>query len=388
VKQVIVKKTRHSPISNSLWISKADITSRIENYKRGELVEIYDSTHNFIGIGYINPSSNISIRLLSTTKKEISVDFLSDRIKRAYRLRKTLYQNSEVFRVVFSESDLLPGLIVDKFDNLVVFQITTAGMEKLRSKIIQAIENTLHPEIIIEKSDSITRMKEGLESRVQPIKGHPTGEKIITINDIKFSINPLTSQKTGFFLDQRDNYNLLEKISAGKTVLDCFCFNGAFGLHALKHGAKHVKFVDSSQSAINATKKNLELNKIEENRYQLVKQDAFNFLNSSLSQKFDIIILDPPAFIKDRRKIENGIKGYKEINSKALKLLAPGGFLLTCSCSQLLSTKNFLQIIQYSSEKANREVKILKISHQSADHPFRPDIPDSIYLKCALLYAR
>ncbi len=269
---------------------------------------------------------------------------------------------------------------------MVVFQITTAGMEELREWVLNSLENVLSPEIIVERSDSPIRRKEGLKPVKRIVKGEVCDGVIVKINDINFLIHPLEGQKTGFFLDQRENYLLLKGISSGKRILDAFCNNGAFGLHALRFGAREVVFLDSSEKALHFTKKNLALNSIMEN-YSIIEADALKELKKmeQRGERFDLIILDPPAFIKDRKKLKEGMKGYKEINLRAMKMLNNNGFLITCSCSHLLSKENFIKILEESAFDSRRIIKIIEFRTQPRDHPFLLGLPESNYLKCALI---
>lgn len=373
-------------IKGNPWVWESDIKTPLEDFKPGETVNVIDSTGRFVGVGYINPRSVITVRLLTYEDREIDYQFFEDKIGKALKLRKELYPEEESFRLIFSEGDFLPGLVVDKFENLVVFQITTIGMEIRKNWIVKALEKVLNPEIIVERSDSPVRKKEGLEPAKGFVKGKPEGEIIVKINGLKFAINPLEGQKTGFFLDQRENYLLLKDISKGKRVLDAFCNNGAFGIHAFKFGAKEVIFSDSSEKALELVVRNLGLNQISEN-YALVKGDALKLLKEmeKKGERFDLIILDPPAFIKSRSKIKEGMRGYKEINLRAMKMLHDGGFLITCSCSHFLSKENFLKVLEESAFDSGKILKILDFRSQPKDHPYLLSLPESNYLKCALI---
>ncbi len=368
------------------WIWKGEIKTPLNKLKPAEIVKVYDSKGRFLGIGYANPHSLITIRLLSYQDVEITQEFIQEKVEKAFRLRKALYPDEECFRVVFSESDFLPGLIVDKFCKMVVFQITTAGMEAMREWVLKALENALSPEIIVERSDSPIRRKERLEPVKRIVKGEVRDGISVKINDINFLIHPLEGQKTGFFLDQRENYLLLKGISSGKRILDAFCNNGAFGLHALRFGAREVVFLDSSEKALHFTRKNLALNSIMDN-YSIMEADALKELKKmeQRSERFDLIILDPPAFIKDRKKLKEGMKGYKEINLRAMKMLNNNGFLITSSCSHLLSKENFIKILEESAFDSRRIIKIIEFRTQPRDHPFLLGLPESNYLKCALI---
>jgi len=373
-------------IKGDPWAWKADIKTPLQNFEPGEIVRVIDSKGRFVGVGYINPESLITVRLLTYEDREIDYQFFEEKIREALKLRKELYPEEETFRLVFSEGDFLPGLVVDKFENLVVFQITTLGMEIRKDWIVKALENILNPEIIVERSDSPVRKKEGLEPVKGIVKGKIEKDIVIRINGLNFAINPLEGQKTGFFLDQRENYLLLKNISKGRRVLDAFCNNGAFGIHAFKFGAREVVFLDASERALELVRKNLVINDIKDS-YSFIKGDALKLLKEieRKGEKFDMIILDPPAFIKDRSKLKEGMRGYKEINLRAMKMLRDGGFLLTCSCSHFLSKENFLKVLEESAFDSGKIIKILDFRSQPKDHPYLICLPESNYLKCALL---
>jgi len=373
-------------IKGDPWAWKADIKTTLQNFEPGEIVRVIDSKGRFVGVGYINPESLITVRLLTYEDREIDYQFFEEKIREALKLRKELYPEEESFRLVFSEGDFLPGLVVDKFENLVVFQITTLGMEIRKDWIVKALENILNPEIIVERSDSPVRKKEGLEPVKGIVKGKMEKDIVIKINGLNFAINPLEGQKTGFYLDQRENYLLLKNISKGRRVLDAFCNNGAFGIHAFKFGAREVVFLDASERALELVRKNLVFNNIKDS-YSFIKGDALKLLKEieRKGEKFDLIILDPPAFIKDRSKLKEGMRGYKEINLRGMKMLRDGGFLLTCSCSHLLSKENFLKVLEESAFDSGKIIKILDFRSQPKDHPYLICLPESNYLKCALL---
>lgn len=382
----LIPKKELKIIKGSPWIWKSDIKTSLEGFQAGEIVKVVDSRGRFVGVGLLNPESLITVRLMGYNEQEIGYEFFEERIRDALRLRSELYPEEESFRVVFSEADFLPGLVIDKFENLVVFQVTTIGMELKKEWIIKAIEKVIEPEIIVERSDSPVRKKEGLGLAKGLIKGRIEGEKIIKINGLNFVIDPLEGQKTGFFLDQRENYLLLKGISERKRVLDAFCNNGAFGIHAFKFGAREVVFLDASEKALELVSKNLSLNRISEN-YTLVKGDALKVLKEmeKSGEKFDLIVLDPPAFIKDRKKLKEGMRGYKEINLRGMKMLESEGFLLTCSCSHFLSKEDFLKVLEESAFDSKKIIKVFDFRSQPKDHPSLLGHPESNYLKCALL---
>lgn len=387
MKKVRLKEKMQARIIRGFpWVYKNEIETDLSGFKSGELVEVYNYEGMFLGIGYINPNSMITVRVLTNKKEKIDQNFISRRLEEAYRLRKQFYAKEETFRWVFSESDGLPGLIADKYEKVVVLQSTTSGMDKLLSKVVAGIDEIVSPEVIVLKNDSPVRRIEGVNLERKVIKGKFNREFTFTINGIKFVLDPLNGQKTGFFLDQRENYLLLQHIARGAEVLDVFCYEGGWGLHAARFGAERVEFLDSSERALNMVKRNIELNGFPEEKFGFIHEDAFDMLRAleKSGRKFDIVILDPPAFVKTSNKVREALKGYKEINLRAVRILKPGGYLITCSCSSHVSREQFLSVVKEAGMDSKKKLVMLELRGQPKDHPVLITLKESNYLKCAL----
>jgi 23S rRNA (cytosine1962-C5)-methyltransferase len=290
--------------------------------------------------------------------------------------------------MVFAEADFLPGLVIDRFDDYFIVQITTAGMERFKEDIFSIVIEMYPSAVVVEKSISTSRLKEDLPEINRVRNPGRNSETVVSINGLKFRIDFLKSQKTGFFLDQRDNYLLLENISRGKDVLDAFSYAGAWGLHAYKFGARRVDFLEISAEYLDTTRENVRLNGFNPRHFDYIRDDALKRLKemSKAGEKRDVIILDPPAFAKSRHKLRAAIRGYKEINLRALNMLIPGGFLITCSCSYFLTQPDFIQMVLDASADARRRIKLIDFRSQPYDHSILLPLYQSAYLKCGLFY--
>jgi len=389
-KKVILKPKEDIRIrKGDVWIYDNEIASDISNYKNGEIVKIYNSDISFIGIGYINPVSKIAIRLLTRDERDvINKEFFEKRIKVSDEMRNTVNPKNNFYRMVYAESDFLPGLVIDRFGDYFIVQITTAGMERFKKDIFEILIGMYPNAIIIEKSVTTSRSKEGLDDINRMITKNSSSKTIIEVNGVKFNIDFLKSQKTGFFLDQRENYLLLKGISKNREVLDVFSYLGAWGLHAYKYGAKSVDFIEISQEYLNQTKENVKLNEFKESDFKYTRADAIKLLKelSKTGIKKDLIILDPPAFVKSRKRVKQAMKGYKEINLRALRMLNPKSYLITCSCSHFLSKDDFIKVIYSASLDAKRRIKLISFNSQPYDHSILLPMFQSEYLKCALFF--
>jgi len=391
-KKIFLKKDQEKRIlRGEPWIYKDEIQDSCGGFTPGELVKIYSRDNEYIASGYVNTATTIAVRVLTRDENQTIDDtFFRQRIRAADNLRKQLYPDNRYYRVVYSEADQLPGLVIDRYDDYFVVQVTTAGMENFKQNIFAIITQLYPGSVIIEKSIGASREKEKLETLNRLITldtPDRSPEKIIEINELRFKLHFLESQKTGFFLDQRENYLLLKNISQGKEVLDVFSYAGAWGLHAHLFGAKNVEFLEVSRRYLDQTQENISLNGFDSGDFILTHGDAVPILKemSRGDTRKDIVILDPPAFIKSRSKIKEGLRGYKEINLRAIKMIKPGGFLITCSCSHFFSRENFLDIIDRAAFDARRRVKLLVYKTQPYDHPILLPLYQSEYLKCALL---
>lgn len=366
-----------------LWVFDNEIAAIDGSYANGDIVHIVDARGRFIGKGYINDRSKITIRILTFQDEEIDRAFFHRRIDEALRYRLSLgYPEEGSFRVIFSEGDLLPGLIVDKYEKALSLQILTLGMERWKSDAADILRELLHPETIIERSDVEVRRKEGLE----PVKGILWGKEqeriMITLDDLRFEVDLIEGHKTGFYLDQQENRRTMEPYVKGKKVLDAFAYSGAFALYAARYGAKEVLALEDSGKVIEILKRNIHLNHFEE-RITVERGDAFQWLRDryKTGERFDCVILDPPSFVKGKGAKEGALRGYKDINLMALKLLNDGGYLITSSCSQNISPAQFLEIIQEAAADAGCPAHLLDVRFQSRDHPILLAMPQTLYLK-------
>jgi 23S rRNA (cytosine1962-C5)-methyltransferase len=381
MRRVILKKGGDRRISRGhLWIFRSEIKAVRGEPKAGDVVEVLKFNGEFIGLGFFNPGSLISVRLLTDRMEDIDFDFFKRRILKAYNFRKMIYPDSEVFRLVHGESDFLPGLIIDKYDNYFSVQTFSTGMDLRLSLICDVLDDLFNPAGIVERNESHLRELEGLESRKGVLRGR-VEPIIIQDEGLKFKVDLLSGQKTGFFLDQRENRRLIRKFSHGRRVLDCFTNEGGFALNASIGGAEDVIGLDISESAILRARENAKLNEIKNVKFEV--GDVFDKLRKFLSSrdKFDLIILDPPSFTKSRGKIKSALAGYREINSTAMKILAPGGILATSSCSHYITEEMFMDVILESSKLARRQIRQIEWRGAAPDHPVLPAMPETRYLK-------
>ncbi|MGC8970577.1 MAG: class I SAM-dependent rRNA methyltransferase [bacterium] len=383
--RVILKKKEHINIVRGFpWIFDNEI-ARIEgNFSPGDVVDIYDITNSFLGRGYINPKSKITVRVLTRKEEKIDKDFFSKRILQAWEYRKRLVDTRSC-RVVFGEADMLPGLIVDKFEDVLVIQTLALGIDRVKDVIVEVLDEIFQPRGIYERNDVPVREVEGLPQKKGFLKGIFDTKVEIEENGLRLIVDVENGQKTGYFLDQRENRNALKGIVDGAEVLDTFCYTGSFAFHAVKFGAKKVIAVDSSASALELARKNAELNGFEE-KIEFIEGNVFDILRDfyKSGKVFDVIILDPPAFAKTQRHIEGAIRGYKEINLRAIKMIRDGGFLVTCSCSQHITPEIFQRIIDSARIDANKILRLVEFRTQAKDHPILLSYPESLYLKCGI----
>jgi 23S rRNA (cytosine1962-C5)-methyltransferase len=393
VLQVSVKKGREKGIRGfHPWVYKSDILSFSRKPKPGELCVVRDHRGNFLAKGYINPNSLISVRILTFKKEEeINYEFFVKRISEAYNYRKRIVpENCTGFRLVHSEADYLPGLVVDYYSGYLVIQVTTLGMEVLKDTVVKALIDVVKPKGIYEKSNVQARELEGLPLVEQPLYGEIPERVEILENGIKFNVQIVGGQKTGYFLDQRENKLLFAKefVKEGDRVLDAFCHLGGFGIHAAVIGkASEVVALDSSQLALDLAKENAEINGVAD-KFKFVKGDAFKVLKemSLAKEEFDAIVIDPPAFAKSKRVLEGAKRGYKELFLRGLKMLKPGGSIVVCSCSHHVTPPVLEEILLSAAYDTRTPLRVLYTTYQAKDHPFILQIPESRYLKC--IFAR
>ncbi len=370
------------------WVFSGAIASMPENIEEGELVKVVSNVGKFIGVGHYQIGS-IAVRILAFDDIEIDNNFFIERLTAAYKLRKTLNlirPDNNAFRLVHGEGDFLPGLIVDIYGNTAVIQAHSPGMHYVRNAIAEALVAIEDAGIknVYYKSETTLPYKAQLDPQNDYIIGG-FETNIAIENGLKFHVDWLKGQKTGFFVDQRDNRSLLEHYAQGRNVLNMFCYTGGFSFYAMRGGANLVHSVDSSSKAITLTNANVELNFPGDSRHQAFAEDAFKFLND-IDDQYDLIILDPPAFAKHRSALKNALIGYRKLNAKAFEKIKPGGILFTFSCSQAVNKEQFRLAVFSAAAQSRRKVRILHQLTQPADHPINIYHPEGEYLKGLILY--
>ena len=351
----------------------------------GSLVSVADPKGRILGTALYSSSSQIAIRLLASDVIENLPELIRERIRQAIAYRKLVVKNTDACRLVFSEADFLPGLIVDRYNDLLSLQILTQGMdsEPAREAIVSELENQLSPAGIVERVDPRVRELEQLPSRDSGLLRGTKATTTFAMNGIAFQYSALEGQKTGAFLDQRENYAAAEQYAHGE-ALDVFCYQGGFALH-LARRCSQVTGVDSSRPALEVADQNASLNGRE---IEWIEANAFDLLKdyAAAGRQYDTIVLDPPAFAKSRKNLETAFRGYKELNLRALKMLRPGGILVSCSCSYHVSQSDFLNVISSAAVDVHKNVRILEMRGQANDHPIILGIPETSYLKAAICY--
>lgn len=383
--KVILKSGKDQSVRRfHLWIFSGAIKKIIGNVNEGDLVMVTDNKDEFLALGHYQIGS-IAVRIISFEEKELENSFLFDRISKAYKLRKdfgfTDNEKNNVYRLVHAEGDGLPGLIIDYYNGTAVIQMHSIGMYLNRNLIIDALKEIYDDKLIAiyDKSESTIPFKSNIEAKNEYIYGE-SKDKVVIEYGSKYKVNWEEGQKTGFFIDQRENRKLLAEYSKNKSVLNVFGYTGGFSVSAMFGGAKLVHSVDSSKKAIDLTNENIDLNFEDTSRHEAFAVDAFEYLND-IKDKYDIIILDPPAFAKHHNVLHNALQGYKRINAKAIENIKPGGLLFTFSCSQVVSKENFRKTIFTAAAITGRNVRILHQLSQPIDHPINIYHPESEYLK-------
>ncbi len=381
-KQVILSKNKEeSLLRKHPWVFSGAIDLIDEEILDGDIVTVFDSKEKFLGTGHFQ-NATIAVRILSFEETELDQKFFNHILTEAIELRKTLglfSKENSICRIVHGEGDGLPGLIIDFYNGIAVIQCHSIGMYQMIELISQALQNSLGESLkaIYSKSSETLHNKEGIvDSYIWGTCKTPHKAKE---NGIRFSIDWVTGQKTGFFIDQRENRKLLSKYATGKKVLNTFCYSGGFSLFALKAGASEVHSLDSSKKAIELTENNIHLNKLTENHFSIVA-DAMEYMKT-VDNSFDVIILDPPAFAKHRDKRHQAIQGYKRLNEMAIRSIKPGGIIFTFSCSQVVDKNLFTHTIIAAAINSGRKIRILEQLHQPADHPINAFHPEGEYLK-------
>lgn len=381
---VTLKRNEEKKVLNGYpWIFANEVQKIEGKDKQGSVAEVKAFDGRYVGKGFINHHSKIIVRMLTTKSEEINKDFFAEKIKIADEGRRELGYNDN-YRVVFGESDNLPGLIVDKYGDKLSVQFLSLGMEVIKNDIVDILVKRFAPSAIYERSDVAIREKEGLPLKKGVIYGKDETQSVIVENGLKLIVDLENGQKTGYFLDQKENRDDLKFYVKDKTVLDCFCNEGGFSLCAKKYGAKEVTAIDISKTAIKLVEKNAKLNDLE---IKTRVADVFEALREyrKSGEKFGVIVLDPPAFTKTADTVKAGYKGYKDINANALKLVEKGGYLVTCSCSQHLTLPLFLQMIKESVFESGVRAKLVELRTQGKDHAVCIGYDESLYLKVAVI---
>ena len=397
IKITLKPKKEESILRFHPWIFSGAIQKIQGNPKEGDIVEIYTSNNEYCGTGHYQIGS-IAVRIFSFERTIPDFIFWKNKIEKAYQLRLALglagCPENNTYRLVHGEGDSMPGLIVDVYDQTAVMQAHSVGVHTIRIELANAIVDVLGIQHVYYKSETTLPFKANLNPKDEyligkgaPIHGvtlsHPVNMAIE--NGLKFHVDWLKGQKTGFFTDQRDNRSLLEKYSNGRSVLNMFCYTGGFSFYAMRGGAKIVHSVDSSAKAIELTKQNVELNFPDDKRHEAYATDAFRYLEE-MKEEYDLIILDPPAFAKHRDVLRNALQGYKKLNAKAFEKIKPGGILFTFSCSQAVSKEQFRLTVFSAAVMSGRNIRILHQLTQPADHPVNIYHPEGEYLKGLVLY--
>lgn len=376
------KKIGDRVINGHPWIFSNELGDSEGSYEPGDIVSVYSYNGSFVGKGYINPASQIRIRLLSRDSEEVIDDsFFYKRILEAWEYRKQIGY-VENCRLIFGEADQMPALIIDKFNDYFVLQTLALGMDRWKPAIVAALQKIFSPKGIYERNDVPVRELEGLPQQKGFLSAPFDTNIILHENGLKFHVDIENGQKTGYFLDQQDNRRAIQHIVKGADVLEAFCYTGTFSLHAAHYGAKSVLGLDISETAVNTARRNATLNGYESIcRFETV--NAFDVLKQWVKdgKRYDVVMLDPPAFTKSRENIQKAITGYKEINLRGMKLTKPGGFLVTASCTNLVDPELFLKTIDMAAKDAKRKLRQVTWQTQASDHPILWHVPNTQYLK-------
>jgi 23S rRNA (cytosine1962-C5)-methyltransferase len=389
--KLILKPGKELSLGRHPWIFSGAI-ARVEGEpESGETVQVQSFRGDAIAFAAFSPSSSIRARVWSFNPDEkIDEDFFRRRITGALKARDSFIndKNTNAYRLIYSEADLFPGLIADKYENYVVIQILSSGPEKWRETIVKMLAETVNPAGIYERSDIEVRKLEGLEPRSGHLWGNEPEEKITIVeNGLKYLIDIKTGQKTGFFLDQRSNRLRVREFAAGKKILDAYSYTGGFTMNALAAGAESVTAIESSAEALSLLEVNAALNGFEKEKLEIRQGNVFELFRKFRDEgrKFDMIILDPPKFAPTVSSLDSAIRGYKDINLLAMKLLTPGGILFTFSCSGAMNIIRFIDMLGYAAADAGIDARIIEILSQAPDHPISPVFPESSYLKGCIL---
>lgn len=375
-------------IAGHPWIYAGEILRLSRPAGDGDLVQVKDHRQRFLGVGFFNSRSKIHVRVLAPERVEVDEAFFEGRIRAALEVRRRRLPNATSFRVVNAESDFLSGVIVDKYEDVLVLQISSLGMDRHKAQIVAALQKIFLPRAILERSDAASRKFEGLEEANGILSGEFAGTCSVNLNGLKFEVDLREGHKTGMYLDQQANYQAVSTFADNGQALDCFSFLGGFGLHAARAGAARVHFLDQSAQAIEASQRNAAANgRAEKCSFETV--NVFDWLKAQTAARphekviprFDLIILDPPSFTRNRASVPDALRGYKEIHLRALKLLKPGGVLATFCCSHHVNAELFQDTLLSAAYDTRKILRRVAVYSQSPDHPIIPMIPETEYLK-------
>jgi len=384
--KIFLKKNEEKRLlTGHLWVFSNEIL-KVENLSaNGVVSELYTYNGKFLGKGFYNKDSLIAYRHLTNSDIEIDKKFFSEKIRSSFQLRNKILNHNSAYRIVNSESDFLPGLIIDKYSDSYSIQIFSLGMQGYIDIIKEILVEEYSANLVAEKNDFEYRALEGLPKLSSILYGDEKDSRVVIVIDgIKYSVDILKGQKTGFYLDQNENrFNLRKFVSPGDSVLDLFCNDGGFSLNASLAGAKDILSVDSSEIALNNLKNNFTLNNFE--NYSAVNADVFDFVKSRKDKRYDIVILDPPSLTKSKKNIPNALQGYFELNKNSMELINDGGYLFTYSCSHHITEIDFIDVLRKSARKASKKIRMIDFSNCSIDHPVNPAMSETKYLKGVIL---
>lgn len=385
--QVCLRRGEEQDVrGGKLWIYDNEIDWADDSCRDGDVVEVLDSRMRFLAWGFFNAQSKITVRVLSRDKNEtVDESFFRRRLQAAWDYRRAL-GFSNACRVVFGESDGLPGLTVDKFGDYLSVQILSLGMDRIKDRFVEALVDIIHPKGVYERDDVPVREKEGLPQRTGVLWGEVPPEVEILEHEARMLVDIPGGQKTGHFLDQQENRGRIKPYCPGRSVLDLCSHTGGFAIHAALYGASSVEAVDVSESALALLRRNAALNGVEE-RIHTVAANVFDYMKDcdEAGRRFDTVICDPPAFAKSKKALEAAWRGYKELNLRCMRVTAPGGFLISCSCSQFMTPELFLQMLREAAADSGRRVRLIETLIQSRDHPAALNAEQSLYLKGYIL---
>ena len=381
--KITLRKTRETRVrSGHPWLYASEI-ERVEGESAAGVAEVYSAKGTFLARALYNPASQIALRILTTHDEPIDADFFARRVRTAWEYRQRFCDVNSC-RAIYAEADFLPGLVVDKFGGVLVVQVLSLGMELWKRELADILVEVIRPEGIYERNDVPVRRLEGMQETTGLLYGDVPDRVPMVENGIVYAVDVKHGQKTGFFLDQKENRAAIAPLCPGARVIDMFCHNGSFALNAAKYGAREVTGVDISEEALAVARDNARANGLDAN---FEAHNCFDLLRalSDQGEKYDLVILDPPAFTKTRQMTERALRGYKEINLRGMKLVPDGGFLVSCSCSQHVDDAAFTAMLNEAARDAKKKLRMVEFRTQAKDHPILPASPETKYLKCAIL---